>query len=287
MTQRAMQSLANQTHRPDIILWDNNSSDGSKQVLSGITFGSNVTKVMSDKNVLWTPAINQAIETYGKDYEFIGFMNNDIILPNNAIEEMIKTASIPSVGMVGPVGIRLGGPQDYVVNINRWKEAGRSLDDYPKQISHRVTYLVGACIVMRKSVWDATGGLDNDMALGADDHYQSIMVKDAGYEIRVQDNTVADHVGHASGASIEWQRHGGPSWAAFNKKVDLYYRSEREALLCHWNGVYHPGWEVGTGWMTDDQRDAIYEYRRVFHEQNKNISEYSKDYKSDIWNGGY
>lgn len=35
-----------------------------------------------------------------------------------------------------------------------------------------------------------------------------------------------------------------------------------EAKKSHWDGVYHPGWEVGTGWMTPEQRQVVWDNRK-------------------------
>lgn len=267
LTANCMFSLIKQTTPLDIILWDNNSPDGSAKELSKIDWPKNVTFVESKTNLLWAPAINEAIKRYHTDQPVIGFMNNDITLPSHAMEYMLKTLDKPNVGMVGPMGSNLGGGGDYATHKERWLAAGKGTeDDFIAQEAIRVAYLVGACVLFTKQAWEDIAPLDEQCPLGAEDHDTAIRLKDKGYEIWVNTNVYANHVGHASGDSPEWGKYNAQGWNRFNTRWAGYFATTDEARLVHWDGIYSPGWDKGTGWLSEAERKEITD-KRVYPEE--------------------
>lgn len=257
-TRNTLFALMKQTTPVDIIVWDNNSPDGSGEQLADIFYHMQGIRVIrSEKNLLWGPAINHVFATYREpQHKFLGFMNNDITLPTTAVERMLTTLHQPNVGLVGPMGCRIGGPQDWAAN--RGEESPAHNENLPAK---RATYVIGACVFLPASVWDEIGPMDDAMPLGADDHDYSIRVKQAGYEIWINQNVYADHIGHASGDAPEWKVWNQRGWEAFNEKWSMYYSTTDEAVMCHWSGAYTEGWDVGTGWLTPEQRELEYAKR--------------------------
>ena len=239
-TLKTIDALKQQSYPVNIIVWDNNSKDGTQDALNEI---EGITVINSKDNLMWTPAINEVIKNYYKDEKFIGFMNNDIFLRSDCIEKLVETASRDNIGIVAPIGSNLGGCQNYNNHI-----FGRSNID-PER---RVAYVVGACCLLRKEVWDQVGELDSKMPLGADDHDYCMRLKHEGYQIFVRQDTYAEHVGHASNDTPEgkknWNDWGVASWDIFNNKWAGYYSTEEQAINCHWGSAYVPGFDVGTGW---------------------------------------
>lgn len=175
--------------------------------------------------------------------DFLLFMNNDCSLPSHTVASLLDTFEQHSdAGIVAPACTALGGPQEPL-----W------IPD--KSRPFRVTFVLGACLMMRRSLWDylvaAHGyGLDPDMPQGADDHDLCLRAKVAGYSIWVDPRTTAQHKGHASGDDPNW--HLGNGWPYFDSKWAGYFANSEEASLCHWGGRYVPGYEVGTGWSADE-----------------------------------
>lgn len=239
LTRININNLLSQTVPVNIAVWDNNSPDGSGAKLGRWFHGEDRVKIFkSPENILWTPALNRAVEKFWDGERYVGFANNDVVLPKHATKELIKTASKRNVGMVGPTGSGLGGPQDFVSHHGPYADADKT-NLGPK----RTTYLVGACIFMRKEVYDLVGPFDEDMPLGADDHDYSIRIKQKGLEIWVDESVYIAHSSHATGSSPEWGVHGTKSWEAFAKKWSGYYSSEEEAKKSHWGGIYHEGYD--------------------------------------------
>jgi GT2 family glycosyltransferase len=289
LTQATIKGLRSQTASVDIVVWDNDSRDGTDKWLSQQT---DLQCYNSSENVLWSPAINRAIEMFRKpEHQYLGFMNNDLVIPPQGLERMIALlTSSDRIGAVGPMGAGMGAQQDYASHIGVWPDSVDGWHGLNNHIANnapkRVAFLVGALIMLPTKVWDDIGKLDEDMPLGADDHDYCIRLKEKDYELWVNTNIHVNHVSHATHGSPNWDVYGAKSWDVFNKKVAGYYRTGPEALLCHWGYEYHPGWEKGTGWLEDNVREPIYELRQQHHEQNLKSSYYREVYGEE-WHGGF
>lgn len=284
ITNNCLGHLMTQTEDARVVLWDNGAHNEGYIEFEGDGLVSHYSK----ENVLWTPAINSAISKYWDGEPYIAFMNNDIYLPPEALSLMTKLMDEdPEVGMVGPMGSRLGGPQDWAGNIGSWPQGATNILNLQHHIRERppkrATYLIGACCVLPSRVWATIGPLDPGMPLGADDHDYSIRLKHAGYQMLVAENVYADHIGHATGSSGQWNEWGGKSWDFFNKKWSNYYLDQAEAILCHWSGAYYPGWDTGTGWSTEEERNRIFEIRYALHKFNLQIKGYTEQVDDNYW----
>lgn len=234
-TKVAVESLREQTIPVKIVVWDNASNDGTQEWLAE---QSDIIVHLSKDNLLWTPAINRAIDQYSEVESFIGFMNNDLWIPPDGLHRMVNIAADPQVALVGPMGSNIGGPQDYAHHWGAWTDIASDLSMLQTNIAQRppkrTSYIIGACVILRREVWDELGPLDEDMPLGADDHDYSIRAKQAGYKLMVAQNVFVEHVGHATGEEKEWSEWGKKSWEAFNKKWVGHF-TELEANI-HWSG---------------------------------------------------
>jgi GT2 family glycosyltransferase len=239
---RAMKSLSKQIVPVDAVLWDNYSTDADRVNLKKAEPPGTV--VCDLENSLWTPAINKAVDKFLKpEHKFILTMNNDCELPPKLVGSLIDVFKThPDAGMVGPLIPAIGGPNEPTAHRN-------------KVDAIRVPYLMGACTLTLRSVWDQLVdrdgyGLDPQLPLGADDHDVSLRIKHFGYHLYVDPRVEARHKGHASKGK-EWDIYGPKCWATFNDKWANYFRTEEEALKCHWDGQYYPDWDKGTGWTEE------------------------------------
>ena len=243
-----------------VVVWDNASKDTTTDAIK-MRF-PDVTLHECDYNAMWTPALNGAMEEYYDGEDYILFSNNDIAYPPGVIPQIRTGFADPSAGIVAPAGSNLGGQQDFAyhhpcpsgTNWDQWV-AGRP--------TVRANYVVGASMMVSREAWEDIGPLDNDMPLGADDHDYCIRAKENGWSIWVVNSAYVRHKGHASGqkARHEWNEWGKRSWDVFNKKWAGYFFNEEEAKKVHWRSEYTPGWDVGTGWLEPEERQAIWDMR--------------------------
>jgi O-antigen biosynthesis protein len=246
-----------------IVVWDNASTDGSADAIRKKNF-SDVIVHESPQNVLWTPALNLAIDTYLTDERYILLSNNDIRYSSTTIAQLANVLVDSTIGIVGPTGSGLGGPQDFASH-HGTKTSSHNWAYYALRLpTIRVAYIAGASFMITSSIWQEIGHFDNTMPLGADDHDYCIRVKQAGYKIMLCQSAFIHHKSHASYPKFKaiWDKNLGPSWDAFNAKWAGYYVSEEEGAKCHWSGDYHPGWEIGTGWLSPAEKEPIYDNRR-------------------------
>lgn len=264
-------SLLSQSLKTKIVVWDNNSSDNSAQILAE-KYGSNIHILYSDKNVYWTPAINKSLEIFYNNEDYIHYTNNDIVYPNQSLERMIEDIESTDAGMVGPTGSALGGLQDYVSHQLQKDGEFNSFDEFYAFIKGktptRASSIQGACVVMPRKAWIKVGSLDENMPLGADDFDISLRMKEVGYALYVSEQAYVHHKGHASGqkAPGEWNAMGKISWDYFNNKWSGYFHNEMEALRCIWEHRYYPNWDIGTGWMSEEVRIKVWEDRGLTYD---------------------
>ena len=213
---------------------------------------------------MWTPAINGGIETYLEDEKYILVSNNDIVYHPDTVRKLRTVAARPETGMVAPIGSALGGNARLRPPITGKVTGSGTRTAFVQNLPDlRVAYVVGASVMFRTDVYREVGPWDNEMPLGADDHDYCIQLKEHDYHIMVCQSAYVAHKGHASGqrAKSVWDEWAGKSWEVFNKKWAGYFSSKEEAIKCHWAAEYHPGWEKGTGWLSPEERSAVWDIR--------------------------
>lgn len=245
-TKKCVETLLAQSASIRVLVWDNASTDGTRDWLIS---QKDVEYHLSEENLMWSPAINKAIELFYQNENFICFMNNDIeLIEVDTLKLLSDTAKKNDVGMVAPAGYGIGGVQDFVSNAELYSRFDNEV---------RVNYVIGSLVLMRYSLWKEIGILDPNMPLGADDHDYSIRVKHEGYKIIVRKDVVVNHISHVTGNSPLWEQFGGPSWEFFNKKWDSYYANQIEATVGHWDGVYNEDYPKGTGWTEEKYNECV------------------------------
>lgn len=136
----------------------------------------------------WAGAINKGLALMAECTEYVLFLNDDImILPGNFgwLTELCNVMEQDAtVGAVGPASNFVSGWQNFS-NIETF-------------LYLKVKYLIGFCMLVRRSVIDKIGGLDQSLP-GGDDFDFSIRVRDAGYNLIAKRNTYVHHWGQVTG----------------------------------------------------------------------------------------
>jgi GT2 family glycosyltransferase len=268
-----VESLLNQTQESDIVVWDNASTDSSVEKLKSY-FGKKISIVASNTNLYWSPAVNKSLSYYFSNHDFVHYSNNDIYYPPESLERMIKDLTSNKAGMVGPTGSALGGLQDYAHHHSD-DPRFHSIHDLSSYIKDRpatpASNICGASVLMSKKSYISVGQLDENMPLGADDYDISIRMKQCGFSIYVSEQCFVGHKGHASGDinPKAWDDIGVKSWRYFNNKWNGYFFNELESIKCLWEHRYNPGWDVGTGWLSEEDRLSTWEKRNTNYDGSK------------------
>lgn len=209
LTKKCIESIKRHTHEQyEIIIIDNNSTDGTPEYLKGI----NDIKIISNiVNQGFAKSCNQGIKIASGDN--ILLLNNDIIVTKNWLANMIKILySDGKTAMVGPVSNNVSGYQQIPVNYRNFSgnnitdgdiekinefAAGRS-DKYGDCFK-TVRRLVGFCLLIKKSVLNDIGYFDERFGLGNyedDDLCYRAFLK--GYNLKIALGSFVHHIGHAT-----------------------------------------------------------------------------------------
>ena len=178
------------TQDRQIIVVDNGSTDGTRSYLQ--QWGKQLTTVFLDKNYGVAYARNRGLEQ--ATGEWICILDNDICFEEATVKTMI--AYMESHQDVGLVGCRLlysdGTVQDscklYPGIGQKMKNLlcrGRIRYSYPKEMQSvfEPEYVIGACQLIRKTVIDRVGLLDENIFYGPEDCDYCLRVRGNGWKV--------------------------------------------------------------------------------------------------------
>ena len=200
----------------EIIVVDNNSTDGSKGFFKGRF--ANVKFIWSPENAGFSKANNLALkEARG---EFILFLNPDTILPEDCLEKCI--AFFQQQNDMGALGLRMiDGSGTYLKESKRafpspftslFKLSGLTalfpsskifaryyLGQLDQNKNHEVDVLAGAFMMIKKTVLDTTGGFDERFFMYGEDIDLSYRIQKAGFKnIYFSESTIIHFKGEST-----------------------------------------------------------------------------------------
>ena len=200
---QCLSSIQAQTNLPyEVIIIDNNSTDGTKDYLKGIK-GFQV--IINDENFGFSKACNQGIQTAKGEY--IVLLNPDTAVTTDwAWRMMLHFRN--GVGAVGPVSNYVAGLQKYELyrKTDLWKadnnEISNNFYTWNKNRSVETKLLVGFCMMIKRSVMDDIGLLDEDFFLGIEDLEYSWRLRQKGYKLAVATDVFIFHQGQKSFSTV-------------------------------------------------------------------------------------
>jgi GT2 family glycosyltransferase len=193
LLQTAIQSLFDRTTYPhfEILVLDNGSRDpATLDYLSSISTQPHVTVICDDSQFNYSRLNNIAARHTSGDV--LCLLNDDIeVLTPGWLEEMVSFAVQPDIGAVGA---RLWYPDGTLqhggVIIGAGGVAGHAHLHLPRGhtgyfsravLQQEVSAVTGACLVVRRQVFDEVGGLDERIAVAFNDVDLCLRIRAAGY----------------------------------------------------------------------------------------------------------
>ncbi len=205
----------------ELIVVNNGSSDGTGDYLGGDQDVSPVpvTVIANGTNRGFAAAVNQGLQCARGEYLVV--LNNDVVVTEGWLEQMVALAGAETgaksempnsksevrnlksemgIGLVGPMSNYAAPPQlvedvpyrdleEMKVFARRWRDEHRGT-------WFTVQKLSGFCLLMKRAVYDAIGGLDERFGLGFfDDDDLAERARRAGFELAVARDLFVHHYG--------------------------------------------------------------------------------------------
>jgi glycosyltransferase involved in cell wall biosynthesis len=176
----------------EILIVDNNSDDPKTLDYFASLAGDDRIRILRDERPFNYSALNNAAAQQARG-EYLGLINNDIeVISPEWLEEMIGLALQPGVGAVGA---RLWYPNDTLqhggVITGLGGVAGHSHKHlhkgapgffYRAQLIQTMSVVTAACLVVKKSIYQEVGGLDEvNLKVAFNDVDFCLRVREAGY----------------------------------------------------------------------------------------------------------
>lgn len=190
----------------ELIFVDNGSTDGTPDYLSSIP---EATVIRNSENRGYAPAVNQGIQVATGTN--ILLLNNDCVVTTGWLHGLLEALHDDDRnGLVGPVSNNVSGEQQVPVTYQDLASLdGFAWDRRSERNLHLTDRLVGFCLLIRRSVLDHIGLLDEQFEVGCfEDDDLCRRAIDAGYRALIARHVFVHHYGSVTfrGAGLDFQQ---------------------------------------------------------------------------------
>ena len=187
-TKKYIESLYKYTRDFELIVVDNGSTDGTREYLKSL---NNVKVIFNDENLGFSKGNNQGLKI--AEGEYIGFLNNDILLYPNWFEECEKVFEQENVAFVGPRDI---DPHFDNTNEKNYIKYFKKNYSYKEDFEKNFDACIFSCVITKREVLNKIGNFDENYSPAFfednDFKYRAIL---AGYGIYVVNTVCFYHFG--------------------------------------------------------------------------------------------
>ncbi|MBX3436539.1 MAG: glycosyltransferase [Planctomycetaceae bacterium] len=227
-TQMCLDSLRLRTDEPyELIVVDNGSTDGTVEWLRA---QPDIRLIENTENRGFPAAVNQGLRIARGEHLLL--LNNDTILTTGWLRRMLDVLhSDRTVGLVGPTSNYVGSDQEIPVDYTRlanldgfaWARH-RRLVEWGEPLVQETDRLIGFCLLFKREVLDAVGGLDERFGIGCfedDDFCRRARL--SGYRAMIARAAFIHHFG-----SVTFQASGANLGALLRKNQRVYEQKWNE-----------------------------------------------------------
>jgi GT2 family glycosyltransferase/glycosyltransferase involved in cell wall biosynthesis/Tfp pilus assembly protein PilF len=184
-----------QTPEYEVVVVDNGSEDWTMYLLHAME--GDIRVMSNDRNLGFARACNQGTAESQADY--LLFLNNDTVPHQDWLAPMVAVADAdPQVGIVGarllyPDGTVQHAGLHLVNGIPDHQFRGVAGDD-PQVLQYRdLDMVTGACLLIRRDLFEALGGFDAQFLNGVEDVDLCLRARDRGFRVVYCPDAVVDH----------------------------------------------------------------------------------------------
>ena len=154
------------------------------------------------------------------------FLNDDVLFVRTQrdwLAHLVDDLADPVVAAAGPSSNLVAGPQSTTAQ-------------YPAP-RYQARFLIGFCMLVRRSALDAVGGIDTTLP-GGDDIDLSIRLRQAGYTLVCDRRSFVYHYGYRTGQRV----HGGPGTPGGWNSPLMISRTRDTLIAKHGDAAFNETW---------------------------------------------
>ena len=201
-TRQCVAALARSTRTPwELVAVDDGSTDGTADYLAGVSDSASfpVKVVTNPSNLGFPAAVNRGLAVAEGGY--VVLLNNDAVVCESWLDQLIALAdSDESIGLAGPMS-NYASPPQLVESVPYPDLDGMHRFAAGWRAQHRGRWftaakLSGFCLLAKRAVLDAIGGLDERYGPGLlDDDDLAMRARAAGFTLAVAADCFVHHFG--------------------------------------------------------------------------------------------
>ena len=201
-TRMCVAALTRHTKPPwELVVVDNGSDDGTADYLAGVgdVAPFPVKVITNAENRGFPAACNQGLAKAQGDY--LVLLNNDVVVTDGWLDQLVALADMePTIGMTGPMSNYVNPPQKVAktpyADLEQMQRFAASWRREHRGTWFKAAKLSGFCLLAKRRVLDAVGGLDERFRLGFyDDDDLTLRTRRAGFDLAVAADLFVHHFG--------------------------------------------------------------------------------------------
>ncbi len=157
-----------------------------------------ITLIQPEKNLGWEGGLIEGLKH--SKAEFVMFLNDDILVTDSEVDWLLKMLQHfrdPKVAAVGAGSNMVMGFQNMIA--------------MPDLKVFTTTFLIGFCMLLRRTTLNEVGGVDDTLP-GGDDLDLSIRLRDAGYKLIIDRRVFVFHYGSQTGNKLHGDATKSMGW---------------------------------------------------------------------------
>lgn len=228
---QCVESVFAHTRPPfELIIVDNGSTDGSRRYLNALAHKHrNVKVVLNERNIGAPAGRNCGLAV--ADGDFLVFLDSDTVVTEGWLERLLRWMEIdPTIGMVGPCSNFASGQQISVTyrNLREMHQFAQEWCERNIGTGYEMPALISFCVLMRRSVIDAIGGMDARFGLIMhEDIDHSLRARVAGFRCWMALDAFVHHYGNRTSGRLGVEKMMDAAWPYFAQKWNLPPEAEK------------------------------------------------------------